>query len=189
MKNGFYDDVALLPRHPRLHGAGRHERRSRHPDSLGTRQHQRRSGQAEQQARLRDVREDRGAEFAIDADLHQLRRQREPRLAGLCAVRPGDLGHGGRRQVRRRYGRSNVRIRARSPTEGNAYLQQAIIRSSPSSRRPRSRSRPSHRRTGHGGTCSSSRFVAALFALDAVRLPGRCRSRIGSPRDRRCVPR
>jgi len=46
------------------------------------------------------VREDRGAELAIDAVLHQLRRQLEPRLAGICAVRPGDHRHGSRRQVR-----------------------------------------------------------------------------------------
>ncbi len=49
-----------------------------------------RSGQGKQQARIRDVRENAGAQFAIDAVLHQLlRRQRVARQAGIRAVRRG----------------------------------------------------------------------------------------------------
>ena len=57
VKNGFYDDVPVLPRARRLHGAVRHERRSGDPDASGAARIQGRSGEAEQQARLRHVRE------------------------------------------------------------------------------------------------------------------------------------
>ena len=59
VKNGFYDNVAFLPRDLRLHGAVRHQRRSGDHGALARRADRRRSGHAEQQARHDHVRDGR----------------------------------------------------------------------------------------------------------------------------------
>ena len=78
---------ALLPRDLRLHGAVRHQRRSRAVGQMARRQHQGRSGHAEQQARHDHFRH-RRAEHAHHPGVHQFRRQLQSRRHGLCAVRP-----------------------------------------------------------------------------------------------------
>ena len=90
-------------------------------------EHHRRSGHAEQQARVRHVRQDAGPELALDAGLHQLQGQRRSRRAGVRAVRSGRDRHGGRRQDQRRVRRA-ARVRAQIQSQGNAYLTKAFPR-------------------------------------------------------------
>ncbi len=66
----------VLPGRAELHGAVRHQRRSEAQRRVERCRHHRRPGDAEQQARVHDVCQDRRAEYPLDAGLHQFQRQR-----------------------------------------------------------------------------------------------------------------
>ena len=94
--------VQVLPRHLRLHGPVRDQRRSGPEQRLERGEDPRRSGPGEQQAGLRDLRH-RGPQHPDDADLHQLQRpQHGAGRAGLLPVRKGRRGDGGRGQAQQR---------------------------------------------------------------------------------------
>ena len=69
---------------------------------------------------------DRRPQHAHHPGLHQFRRQSRARPSGLCAVRPGRVGHGrGRRALQRLRRRRAARQRpdqGRIQAQGNAYL-------------------------------------------------------------------
>ena len=122
----------LLPRDLRLHGAVRHQRR---PEALGAMArgpHPGRSGQAEQQARLRHLRDGR-AEHPHQPGLHQLRRQRAASTARASRRSAGSIsGMDVVDKLNAEYGEGAPRGRGpdqgRIQAEGNAYLRKDFPR-------------------------------------------------------------
>ena len=78
--------------------------------------------EAEQPARLRDVREGVEPELALHDGLHQLQGQQLSRRRRVCTVRSGCDGMDVVDKLYSGYGRQNVPDQRRIKSEGNAYL-------------------------------------------------------------------
>ncbi len=149
------------------------------------RQHPGRSGQGEQQARLRDVRA-RRRQLAVDAVLHQLRRQRPPRQAGVRAVRPGHDRNGRRRKavqrVRRRRAAWAGTVAGHDRGRGQRVPERSSSPSSTTSRKPRSRSKGQEGRDGKDGQESPKlRHPSRLSSPSSPSSPSRLSSPLMPP--------
>ena len=93
VKNGFYDGTRFFRVVPNFMAQWRHERRSRRSSTIWAAPTSTtiRSSDSNKRGYVTFAKT-RRAELAIDAGLHQLRRQRVPRQRRLRAVRRGDVG-------------------------------------------------------------------------------------------------